>query len=64
MKRIYYTALSYMILGLGFGVAYREITRFFEASGTTKLSLLHTHASVGYVILFDCSIARGGIYAI
>lgn len=52
MKRIYYTALSYMILGLGMGVIYREVTRFFDFTGTTKLSLLHTHTLVLGMLFF------------
>lgn len=52
MKRIYYTALSYMILGLGLGVMYREITRFFDVTNTTKLSLLHTYTLVLGMLFF------------
>lgn len=43
MKRLYYTSLTYLVIGLGAGVVYREATRWLDFTSTTKLSLLHTH---------------------
>ncbi|MDO4780981.1 MAG: DUF2871 domain-containing protein [Candidatus Saccharibacteria bacterium] len=43
MKRLYYTSLTYLVIGLSAGVVYREATRWMDFTGTTKLSLLHVH---------------------
>lgn len=39
-------AFTYAIVGLLFGVYYRELARFFEYSGQSTLSNLHVHALV------------------
>ena len=46
MKKMINTSIAYMILGLVFGVFYREFTKFHGFVGTTQLSVLHTHALV------------------
>jgi Protein of unknown function (DUF2871) len=43
VKKIYYAAHIYMILGLVSGLAYREITKVKDFTGETQLSVLHTH---------------------
>lgn len=43
MKKLYYSALIYMILGLAGGLFYREYGRGFDFDGFTQLSVLHTH---------------------
>lgn len=45
MKRLYNAALVYMILGLGSGLFYREMTKAYDYSPNdfTQLSTLHTH---------------------
>ena len=43
MKKIYYAAHTYMILGLISGLAYREITKVKHFEGDTQLAVLHTH---------------------
>ena len=43
MKRIYYAALTCMILGLGSGLYYRELTKLNHFTGDTQLGLVHTH---------------------
>jgi len=43
IKKLYYAALTYMILGLIAGVYYREITKMTGFTGNTMLSVLHTH---------------------
>lgn len=45
MKKIYIAAFAYLIVGLGFGVFYREFTKAnnFVEGGYTQLSVVHTH---------------------
>ena len=45
MRKLYYAALTYLILGLASGVFYREYTKIvgFEQGQHTQLSTLHTH---------------------
>lgn len=43
MKKIYNAALAYLIAGLIAGIFYREITKAFNFTGITQLSVLHTH---------------------
>ncbi len=44
MKRLYYAALTYMVLGLVAGLYYREFTKAHEDfTGFTQLSVVHTH---------------------
>ncbi len=53
MKKIYLFASIYLILGLVFGVFYREFTLFHEYLGKTQLAVLHTHSLVmGTFFLF------------
>lgn len=46
MKKLYYSALIYMILGLVGGVYYRELTKANEFAGDTELAVVHTHLLV------------------
>lgn len=45
MKKLYYAALTYLILGLSSGVFYRTYTKAidFDTSQYTQLNTLHTH---------------------
>ncbi len=43
LRKLYYAAHTYMILGLVSGLAYREITKIKHFTGDTQLGLLHTH---------------------
>ena len=52
MKQLYNSALFYLVLGLTSGVVYREITRWMEYEGATRLSVLHAHLLVLGVIVF------------
>ncbi len=52
MKRMYYSALTYLILGLAAGVFYRELTVHYDFEGYTQLSLLHTHALTLGMVFF------------
>lgn len=46
VKKLVRVSMSYMIIGLLFGVYYRELTKWFDFSGKTQLSTLHTHTLV------------------
>ncbi|QIK69988.1 DUF2871 domain-containing protein [Erysipelothrix sp. HDW6C] len=43
MKKIANLSFIYMIMGLVGGVFYREFTKFNGFTGTTQLSVIHTH---------------------
>ena len=43
MKKIYYAALMYMLLGLGTGLFFRTYTHANEFNGHTELAVMHTH---------------------
>ncbi|REK88075.1 DUF2871 domain-containing protein [Streptomyces inhibens] len=43
MRKSYYAAHVYMILGLISGLYYREITKINDFEGDTQLSVVHTH---------------------
>ncbi|WP_106767844.1 DUF2871 domain-containing protein [Paenibacillus faecalis] len=43
MKKLYYTAFIYAVLGLIAGIFYREITKYSDFTGSTVLVALHTH---------------------
>lgn len=43
MKKIYYAAHTYMIVGLISGLFYREFTVLNDFTGETRLSIVHTH---------------------
>lgn len=46
MKKLVRVSMFYMIFGLIAGVYYRELTKFYNYSGETQLSTLHTHILV------------------
>lgn len=52
MHKLAKTSMVYMILGLIFGVYYREFTKFTNFSDKTQLSVLHTHTLVLGMLLF------------
>lgn len=43
MKKLYYSAVIYTVLGLLAGLFYRELTKAQDFTGDTQLSVLHTH---------------------
>jgi hypothetical protein len=43
LRKIYYAALTYMILGLISGLVYREVTKAKDFTGQTQLGLVHAH---------------------
>lgn len=46
MKKLVRVSMIYMILGLAFGVYYREFTKLNDFTGGTQLSVLHTHTLI------------------
>lgn len=46
MKKLYYAAAAYMVLGLAGGLFYREFTKANDFSGDTELAVVHTHLLV------------------
>lgn len=54
MKKLYFASLAYLVIGLGFGVFYREFTKVnnFPEGQYTQLSVVHTHVlTLGFVVL-------------
>ncbi|MET8159865.1 DUF2871 domain-containing protein [Sphaerisporangium sp. NPDC005289] len=43
MKKLYYAAHTYMILGVVSGLYYRELTKMNDFTGDTQLGVVHTH---------------------
>lgn len=43
MKKLYYAAVTYGILGLAAGLFYRDYTKLNDFTGSTQLVVMHTH---------------------
>ncbi|WP_031464358.1 DUF2871 domain-containing protein [Sciscionella sediminilitoris] len=43
MRKLFFAALTYTVLGLLAGIYYRELTKAYDFTGDTQLSTLHTH---------------------
>lgn len=43
MKKLFYAAHIYMIVGVISGLYYREITKLNDFTGDTQLGVVHTH---------------------
>lgn len=43
MRKLYFAALAYMILGLASGLFYREFNKAHDFTGSSQLSVMHTH---------------------
>lgn len=53
MKKLFYTAMAYLLFGLCAGVFYREYTVLNKFTGFTQLKLTHVHILVlGFLIFF------------
>ncbi|MGL4740105.1 MAG: DUF2871 domain-containing protein [Sarcina sp.] len=53
MKKLFYAAMSYLLVGLCSGVFYREYTVLNHFTGHTQLKLAHVHILVlGFLIFF------------
>ncbi|MEO7122389.1 MAG: DUF2871 domain-containing protein [Lacisediminihabitans sp.] len=55
MKKLFYAATVYLVLGLASGLFYREFTKsndYTAANGFTQLSVVHTHLlTLGVIVL-------------
>ncbi len=54
MKKLFYAAFAYMVLGVSAGLFYREFTKSndFPKDDFTQLSVVHTHLLVlGFIVL-------------
>ncbi len=52
MKKLFYAAFSYMVLGVLSGLFYREFTKANNFTGETQLSVVHTHLlTLGFIVL-------------
>ncbi|MBO1198686.1 DUF2871 domain-containing protein [Staphylococcus simiae] len=52
MRRLLYSFLFYMIIGLISGFYYRELTKAYDFTGDTQLSLVHTHTLILGMFMF------------
>jgi hypothetical protein len=57
MKKLYYSAAAYTLLGLVAGLFYRELTKAEDFTGPTQLSVLHTHLLTLGTLVFLIAIA-------
>ncbi|MFE3556218.1 DUF2871 domain-containing protein [Streptomyces sp. NPDC059193] len=57
MKKLYYSAVIYTVLGLLSGLFYRELTKAQDFTGDTQLSVLHTHLLTLGTLFFLIAIA-------
>ena len=54
MKKLYYAALAYAILGLTSGMFYRGYTEANDFTGDTQLAVLHTHLlTMGMLVMLS-----------
>lgn len=57
MKKLFYAATVYLVLGLASGLFYREFTKangYTAADGFTQLSVVHTHLlTLGVIVLLS-----------
>lgn len=52
LSKLFKTSSFYLILGLILGVFYREFTKMNDFTGTTQLSITHTHALMLGMFMF------------
>lgn len=52
MRRLLYAFLTYMIVGLLSGFYYRELTKAYNFTGDTQLSVVHTHTLILGMFMF------------
>lgn len=52
MKKLFYSAFAYMVIGVLSGLFYREFTKTKDFTGFTQLSVVHTHLlTLGFIVL-------------
>ncbi|MEU6263347.1 DUF2871 domain-containing protein [Saccharopolyspora shandongensis] len=64
MKKLYWSALVYMVLGLAAGLYYREFTKVLDFTGDTQLSVLHTHLLALGMLFFLLVLALDKAFAL
>lgn len=64
MKKLYYTSLFYVVLGLLAGISYREITKANDFTGETVLAGLHTHILVLGFVVFLLALILAKVFSI
>ena len=64
MKKLYFAALSYMILGLIAGLYYRELTKEYDFTGDSQLSVVHTHLLTLGMLAFLLVLALEKLFAL
>lgn len=64
IKRLYYSALTYMALGLASGLYYRELTKAHDFEGFTQLAVAHTHLLALGMIFFLIVMGLEKLFAI
>ncbi|MFF3669396.1 DUF2871 domain-containing protein [Microtetraspora malaysiensis] len=64
MKKLYYAALVYMVLGLAGGLYYRDLTKMKNFTGETQLSVVHTHFLVLGMVFFLIMILFERVFAL
>ncbi|WP_125611897.1 DUF2871 domain-containing protein [Specibacter cremeus] len=52
MKKLFYAAFAYLVLGLASGLFFREFTKAKGFDGATQLAVVHTHLlTLGFIVL-------------
>lgn len=52
MRRLFFAATAYVIIGVSAGLFYREFTKANDFPGATQLGLAHTHLlTLGFIVL-------------
>lgn len=64
MKKLYYAALLYTILGLAGGLFYRTLTHANDFTGDTQLAVVHTHFLVLGMVFFLIVILFERVFAL
>ncbi|MGQ4518667.1 DUF2871 domain-containing protein [Dermabacteraceae bacterium P13115] len=64
MKKIYYAVVTYTVLGVLSGLAYREFTKSMDFTGQTQLSTLHTHFLALGMLFFLIVLLLDGVFSL
>ncbi|QKG18592.1 DUF2871 domain-containing protein [Actinomadura verrucosospora] len=64
MKKLYYAAHAYMIVGLVGGLYYRELTKLNDFTGDSQLGLVHTHVLALGMLFFLIALALEKLFTL
>ncbi|MQY09863.1 DUF2871 domain-containing protein [Actinomadura macrotermitis] len=64
MKKLYYAAHTYMIIGLVGGLYYRELTKLNDFTGDSQLGLVHTHVLALGMLFFLIVLALEKVFTL